>query len=210
MSLPAIEKLLIELKEQIDSLDTRFVAPHIPADPATSQKDLEHDVRAFCVLCHAAFEEFFESTALILAKFAAEQWKTARKANDVIIALLSWHGSKLKIDEDEKNPEKKPFDYLRELVNEAKTAFSREIHNNHGTSIIYLRNLLIPVAIEIKQDPNILNSLKQLALSRGDYAHKWRAKTFVAPEDARGYVRDVILLCEHVKEKAKNHITQLT
>lgn len=90
---------------------------------------------------------------------------------------------------------------------EAKAAFSNHVFKNHGVSIFYLRNLLIPVAIEITQDANLLNSLRKLAEGRGDYAHKGRAKMVLAPEDAKRYVEDIPILCDDVRAKALLKLT---
>jgi hypothetical protein len=143
-----------------------------------------------------------ETVVLTVASHAVDQWVNARKINDVIPAILSWHGATMKIDDDEKSPEQKPFDYLRPLILEAKASFSREVFKNHGVSILYLRNLLIPVAIEINPDPNLLNSLEKLADGRGSYAHKGKVKTVLAPEDAKKYVQDVLTICDDVRVKA--------
>jgi hypothetical protein len=197
-----IEQAYKDLFSYIKGLESKFVDPYLPADPSTPPSKYAHDVRAFCVLSHAAFEEFVETVVLTVAAHAVDQWVTARKVNDVIPALLVWHGAKLKIDDKEKNPETKPFDYLRPLIEEAKAAFSREVHKNHGISILYLRNLLIPVAIEIKQDANLLNSLSKLAEGRGDYAHRGRVKPVLAPEDSKRYVSDVLALCDDIRAAA--------
>ncbi len=161
-----------------------------------------HDVRAYCVLCHAAFEDYMETLVLTVASHAVDRWIIARKINDIIPALLAWNGAKIQIDDNEKAPETKPFDYLRPLVLEAKASFSREVYKNHGVSILYLRNLLIPVAIEINPDANLLNSLEQLAEGRGNYAHKGKVKAVLAPEDAKKYVKDVLTICDDVRLKA--------
>lgn len=145
-----------------------------------------------------------------MTDYATNQWLYHRKISDVIIALLCWHGAKIKIDDDETSLETKPFDYLRPLIDNAKSCFSREVNRNHGVSVLYLRSMLIPVAIEITQDANQLNSLKKLAEGRGDYAHKGRGKGVLVPEDAKRYVQDVLALCDDVRAKALEKIAKLT
>lgn len=191
-----------ELEAYVTELARKFVDGYIPADPGTPPDTYAHDVKAYCILSHAAFEEFIEGVALGLTDYATEQWLSQRKVSDVIIALLCWHGAKMKIDDDDNSPETIPFDYLRPLIENAKASFSKEVNRNHGVSILYLRSLLIPVAIEITQDANQLNSLKKLAEGRGDYAHKGRGKGVLVPEDAKHYVQDVLALCDDVRAKA--------
>jgi len=197
-----LNALYAELTGYIQELGVKFVDKYIPANPATQPAEYAHDVRAYCVLCHAAFEDYMENVALNVASHAVDQWVYARKINDVIPSILTWHGAKMKINDNEKSPEQKPFDYLHPMIIEAKASFSREVFKNHGVSILYLRNLLIPVAIEINPDPNLLNSLEKLADGRGSYAHKGKVKAVLVPEDAKRYVQDVLTICADVRIKA--------
>jgi hypothetical protein len=197
-----VNQLYNDLDNYVGELAERFIDHYLPANPSTNPSAYATDVKAYSVLCHAAFEDFVEAVVLKVADHSVRQWALARKATDVVLALLCWHGAKLKIDSDVNNNETKPFDYLRPLLDDAKAAFSREVNRNHGISILYLRGLLIPVAIEVTQEPNLLNSLKQLTEGRGLYAHKGHVKTVLAPEDAKGYVSDVLALCKDVRDKA--------
>ena len=120
------------------------------------------------------------------------------------MTLVLYCGLKLEIDEDERKNETKVFDYLRPIFDEVKRKFSTDVHNNHGISLKYLRSLLIPVAIDIKEDIRLKNSLQKLASERGEYAHKRLIRHVLAPEDARNYVNDCLELCEDVKAKAEN------
>ncbi len=90
------------------------------------------------------------------------------------------------------------------MFDKIKRKFSTDVHNNHGISLKYLRNLLIPVAINIKEDVKLKGSLQKLASERGEYAHRRLIKTVLAPEDARDYVTDCLEFCEDVKTKAES------
>jgi len=83
--------------------------------------------------------------------------------------------------------------------------FSKDVYNNQGISLKYLRRLLI--AIDIKDDVNLLNSLRRLASERGQYAHKRLIKNILSPEDAKNYVGDCLELCEDIKAKAISKFT---
>jgi hypothetical protein len=156
-----IDALHKELTSHVDELTQKFLATYIPADPSIPPESYAHDVKAYCMLSHAAFEEFFEGIALSLTEYATNKWLAERKVNDILIALLCWHGAKMKIDDDETSPEKRPFEYLRPLVDSAKVSFSREVHKNHGVSILYLRGLLVPVGIEIPAGRQLAQLFKQ-------------------------------------------------
>jgi len=130
-----------------------------------------------------------------------------RKYNDTLVTLVSYYGLKLKVDLDESNEEIKIFDYLRDVFDEVKKMFSKDVYENHGISLKYLRSLLIPVAIDIKNDVNLLNSLRKLASERGEYAHNRLIKNILSPEDAKNYVVDCLDLCEDIKAKAISKFT---
>ena len=201
------EQHFTELKAYIDNLYRVFISQFIPTKPGTKPDEYEHQVKAYCILCHAAFEEYFENVALRVMIRSIDEWLKSRKYTDTLITLVLYYGLKLELDENESNPEKKVFDYLRPLFDQIKTRFSEDVHNNHGISLKYLRNLLIPVAIDIKDDIKLKNALQQLAKERGLYAHRQTVKKILAPEDAVKYVNDCLELCEDVKQKAESKFT---
>jgi len=63
-----LEKLHDDLKKHIELLEKTFISPFIPAEPSTTPDKYEHHVKAYCILCHAAFEEYFETIALSVMK----------------------------------------------------------------------------------------------------------------------------------------------
>lgn len=194
------------LVDYVAKLEAKFVTIHIPTNPSDTPDKYELDVRAFCVLAHAAFEDFVERVALRVVSTACDSWLTKRQINDVLLLLLAWSGQKLKIDDDEKTSETSCFDYLRPILEESKNAFARAIHNNHGVSKLYLRELLTPASINLSNDPNWQNSLGKLAEGRGEYAHKGTVKKVMSPEDAKKHVDDVLALCKDIRDKAKINI----
>jgi hypothetical protein len=201
-----IDEFYNALVGYIAKLEARFVAIHIPTNPSDTPDKYELDVRAYCVLAHAAFEDFVERVALRVVNSAYDAWLTKRQINNVLLLLLAWSGQKLKIDDDDKNPETTCFDYLRPILEEAKDAFARAIHNNHGVSKLYLRELLTPASINLSNDPNWQNALGKLAEGRGEYAHKGTVKKVMSPEDSKKHVNDVLALCKDIRDKAKTNI----
>lgn len=199
-----IDPLYKILEDYLARLDAKFIAGYIPADPSVLPEQYELDVRSYCVLSHVAFEDFVEKAVLKVAANAVASWIFKREASDVALALLSWSGQKLAIDEKTNSSETITFDRIRDMLNEALRLFSVEVHNNHGVSKIYLRTMLNPVAIDLKSDANLLNSLALLSDGRGQYAHKGAVKSVMAPEDAKKYVSDVLALCDDVRIKSNN------
>ena len=197
------ELLLIELREHIDELEETFIHQFI--DNRMAEPDeYEHHVKAYCVLCHAAIEEYFESIALKVMHRCLDEWIRLQKCTDTLVTLVSYCEQKLVIDCNENADETKVFDYLKSIFDNVKQRFSNDVYKNNGISLNNLRNLLIPVAIDIKEDPNLKNSLKRLVRERGAYAHKRLIKSVLAPEYAKDYVKDCLELCDDVKTKAES------
>lgn len=200
-----IENLYNALEDYINELEEKFIKPFIPTDSSVSPKEYEHLVKAYSILCHAAFEEYFEEVAFKVMDFGITHWlnKTHTvKTTETLITLVCYYGLKLKIDENENNPETPVRDYLRKIFEEVKRKFSKDIRENHGISLKYLRKLMLPVALDIKKDVILLNSLQQLASERGAYAHKRVIQRVLPPEDAKKIVNDCLTLCDDVKNKA--------
>jgi len=199
--------LFIDLKKYIELLEDRFIKKYIPVEPEIGPEEYEQFVKAYCLLSHAAIEEYMEEVVLKVIEKSIDDWTRERKIVDGLLTLISYYGIRLKIDEGV--DEVKVFDYLRKMFKEAKKEFSKDIEKNHGIAIINLRRLLLPVGIDIKQDLNLKNSLNKLSSERGIYAHFQRgdrkgAKKVLSPEDAQKYVEDCLSFCEDIKNKALN------
>ncbi len=196
------EKLLVELREHIDELEETFIHQFI-ANRMAQPDEYEHHVKAYCVLCHAAFEKYFENLVLKVMDRCLDERIRLKKYTDTLVTLVSYYEQKLVIDLNENADETRVFDHLRYIFDEVKRKFSADVNNNHGISLKYLRRLLIPVAIDIKEDIKLKNSLHKLASERGEYAHNSKKGT-LAPEYAKNCVEDCLELCEDIKEKAEN------
>ena len=205
------EKLLSELRADIEELEKTFIHRFIEEritkpDEIAEPDEYEHHVKAYCVLCHAAFEKYFEDLALKVMDRCFDERIRLKKYTDTLVTLVSYYEQKLVIDLNENADETRVFDHLRCIFDEVKRKFSVDVHNNHGISLKYLRRLLIPVAIDIKEDIRLKNSLHKLASERGEYAHNPKKST-LAPEDAKDCVQDCLELCEDIKERAKDKFT---
>ena len=193
------------LKKHIAELEGRFINQFIPVDPEIGPEEYEHFVKAYCLLSHAAIEEYIEEVALKVMKRSIDDWRNKKKLVNSLLTIIAYYGIRIKVDEGEE--ETKIFDYLRKILDDANDKFSKDVEKNHGISISNLRNLLIPVGIDIKQDINLKDSLKKLSSERGVYAHYQKgdrkgAKKVISPENAKSYVGDCLLLCEDIKDKA--------
>jgi len=218
-----LSPLVDELENHVEGLRARFLAPFLPTDPAHRPQDYEHDVKAACVLAHAAFEEFVEQVSLHVMSKSLDAWQTERKANDALLALCLRHGVSISIEEDEDKFQPTCFDQVRLALDEAKKRHSKSINDNHGFSIKYLRSALTPVFINPPDDLRLTQSLKTLTAARGSFAHSaarnaeftpsakaTRVRSTLSPEDAWDAITDCVLLCKEIARDASKFTEQKT
>jgi RiboL-PSP-HEPN len=194
-------ELYSSLESQLQKLERRFVRPHLPLPPTSNPSDYDLDVRAYCVLCHAAFEQYIEDLCLQLMIDAVDCWIETRFTTNTLLALLAF-APEIEPDLKESNPERSFFDYIRSAANERKGSFSRFLWNNNGVSSQHLRQMLLPVGLNVPDNARWLGSLKQLAKQRGEQAHRGHVKTVPSPEAAVEWVDDCLEMCGHIRNKA--------
>lgn len=201
--MPTVENLLNTLSESISVYRERFIAPHTPADPEVGPEVYELDVKAFCLLTHAAFEQYFEELCLHMMKSAVDKWISFRGATECLLMLLTRYGMKYKLPSKDEGPEIRIFDHVRTMAENVKQLYSRDIHENHGVSPKYLRSMLVPVGLDFNPDANTINSLCKLAEERGQYAHRGFVRRSLAPEDVANYVDDCLRFAEEISRNAQ-------
>lgn len=190
----------IELKETIATLDGAFIDPFLPAQPLVGPEEFENSVKAYCVLCHAAIEEFIEQTVLQIAVVSIESMiKDSFLMLPLVSLLITFKVKEMKEKDTEliTCPER-----FRHCLEEVKKQFSYRVAHNHGIDIKYLKQLCYPVALDVYNDSTLMSSLCTFCAERGQYAHT-AAKRVLAPEYARGYVEDCMKICENIAHKAK-------
>mgnify|MGYP001578637194 FL=1 len=145
----SLEAKFISRFIKLDSAMGRFVA----SDPTMLTTEYVLEVRAYCVLSHAAFEEFFEEVSLKVMARSIIEWQEVedRRINDALLTLASYSDYKF----DNASGSTSPFDYLKEVLGESKKRLLRNVSDNHGVSTRHLTKILLPVALQIKQDMNL-------------------------------------------------------
>jgi len=204
-----------DLGKEIGSLNKRFIAPWVPAQPGHKPADFEHDVKAFCVLAHAAFEEFVEDLTKLALEEARSAW-LGKKFSYATIALLGRYGPCIKISDDEEKAQDRFFDQVREGLDNGVRAHSNIVANNHGFSRPYLRSLFTPIGVDVPDDPVLQQSLRDLAAARGSFAHTKAieakygeargakaAMKPMMPEKAEEAVRTCLLLCDELAKRVE-------
>jgi len=207
-----LETLYTQLREYIEDIRGRLIQSHIDNELATPD-EYNIDVKSFCILCHSAFEEFIESVCLKVMHASIDNYVMHSKISKPMISLMHFKSDhenyldkgkeKITITEIETI-----FDYNRKKLDKIKESFSREIVDNHGISLKYLRKLMMPVSIDIPQEVKWNSSITKLANERGAYAHKFlesgRVKQSIEPEEAKAIVDDCLEFCDELKNRANS------
>lgn len=199
---------MVSIKESLDKLELylleledKYIDVH--KDPLESPEKYKLDVRSFCVLSHAAFEEFVENICLYTLNEIEEKFANTQRISYSTLCLLHFCGNIKTIDDDSWEDNDRVYDYLLKHLRCIKSDFSKYIMNqNHGVGLKYLKKLLVPLGLYMPLDVKHLTALNNLAQSRGGYAHtSHRNIRTLSPEDARTDVRDVYEIMSELVNK---------
>jgi len=207
-----LNALYAELEAELSQLEGKFIAHYIPADPNHEPEAFEHDIKAYSLLAHAAFEEFVEAVSELLVSEVVRGMLSKKVSLSTISLLMSYRAS-IEIEEDESKDQDTVFKCVRKALDEAKNSHAKIIKDNHGFSLKYLRKILTPAGINVHDGPEV-DAIRRLADARGSFAHtvarqakygeyrKVQAHKVFAPEDARNTVADCLKLCVKIRDQA--------
>ena len=204
MSKEDLVKRYDQLELHILELMYRYIDTH--NDPMQGPDDYNLDVHSFCILCHAAFEEYIEDITLYSIERIDKEFNSKiRKISYATLCFLHFDEHELTLNNDDKWSVTLN-DYLKARISARKTELSKyATQENHGIDVKYLRKLLVPVGIDVPQNAKYLTSLESLKNIRGAYAHSYaRNNKPMAPEDARSIAFDVLEMIQKIKNKAIN------
>jgi hypothetical protein len=204
-----IDALYNQLDTYITQLEATFIAQHL-VNPLALPDDYELPVRAYCLLSHAAFEEYFEEVAISILNNNHNAWLTKGTFSQCLITLSIHYGvSKADIGKDVPNNIRRSASLLKDTLNNARAWFTNYARQqNNGTSMKYLKRLLEPIGIDITNNPTHLSALQNLANQRGEFAHVGftRITNITSPQDAQIYVQDCLALCAEVRDDANKKL----
>jgi len=200
-----ISEYYVALETYVTKLEHKFIATYIPANPLHTPETYRMDVTAFCVLFHAAIEEYFEIISTLCFNKSVDDWIATKRKNNVLIAICINLCKGFTIPND--GVISKPITQLfREKLEQARKNFEHDIESNHGASKKYLSNIFNRIGIEIYSDPALENSLSKIVEFRGEYAHQ-QPKKQLSPEDAKKYALDCLVYCLDVSIKAEEALS---
>jgi len=199
------------LQTEIKTLQERYVDRFIPAKPEDGPEEFEHDVKAFCLLAHAAFEEFVELVSeTIMMKIENEF--LSKKIGISTICFIMTYGQPLNFADDDTTRQASCFEIIRQAISESKKKHSTTLKDNHGLSLKYMKRLLVPVGLNLPSGAEV-DSLKVFADARGSFAHTMakramygeyrKAKKVLTPEAALAAAKDCLTICEDIKIRSQ-------
>jgi hypothetical protein len=219
-------ELYEKLENSLKELFNQFIEPFVLEISKQEYKDKDVDeneyklnVQAYIVLSHAAFENYFEEISLELMKKAFGEWDLNKKISDVLLMQICYFLSYREGEERVMNLEIKKGNnktdlakitqyshHIDNLKDKAEAFFYKQIKENHGISLDYLLHIFIPVAININQDSDMMNSLKKLKESRGEMAHKnsLSLTKIPTPTEIFNHVCNCLELCKDIKTQCNS------
>lgn len=124
-------------------------------------------LRGLIILCHAEFEDYFESIALDLLNKAEKKWLNKKVANYNLASLFIWHEKFTKnIYDYETHSRKIILDY------------KEEVKCNHGIKEDNIKKLFGPLGYKIDDfDATFISTLSSFGIRRGETAHNSAKRT---------------------------------
>lgn len=123
-------------------------------------------LRGLRLLCHAEFEDYFESIALHLLCTAERKWTQRKVANYNLAALFMWH------ERIEKNG---TYETKAEMI---IADFRKVIKGNHGIKEDNIKKLFLPLGYKTDEfDATFISTLSSFGMLRGETAHTSANKT---------------------------------
>lgn len=213
-----INTLYINLETYLEALYGKFLWRYEALN--TSTEDYRFDFKAYCLLAHSAFEEYFEEITRIVSEYSIKNWLNHRKTCIAILALLgsSKEESRLK-HEDEKNkngsfiPQRVIQDNLDGVLRSIQGQMQEKVIDKHNTIYLSdLRKMLTPVGVDVTNDTVKIASLNELIKARGDFAHKSTLNTVVQniqPLNMKDHVDTCLEICKEVRNSAITALNNL-
>ena len=189
---------LAALKRFVSEVEIRYLGVYLAAPPtlAAPTRNEELDVAAFTVLAHGAFENYVEGVAVwALGKYTGN-WIKRRRAGKGTAALLLTSAKAY----DPSTDSNSVFDVIRLAIDSATTSHSKVIQQNNGTALQHLRSLLIPLGIDVPDDPLLSPSLAKLVKLRHEWAHQSRfgARQLITARAAADAAGDCVKIAERI------------
>lgn len=177
-----MRSLAVELGTHLAQLKARF----LPDEKLRELNEPEHfqndfDARAFLILVHSAFEQFFEDLASNFALASVDAWTKGSVPSKQLVVTLACLATSMGGLDKSLSPTRDeagtgvtgdPRSKLTLCLLSAIPVYQAELERNHGTDISYLRSLFVPLGIYLDPPPDAMSALTHIANARGTFAHR--------------------------------------
>lgn len=180
--------------------------------PTGEYSDRQLDrARGYRLLVHAEIESYLEDVAREAATKAIQEWSNNKKPSTILLSFLASYHSGWDTNDERTNDEiiklaksrTRIKDSVNEAINIAQRQYINYIKENHGVKEKNLKQLILPLGIEINElDETWVTNLDNFGSIRGEIAHKTkRATTQINPEDEYNTVRTLLIGLKELDEK---------
>lgn len=201
-----IYQSLVDLKANISQIKHQFLDKHL-ADPLITDNIYRLDINAFCVLSHAYFEQYFEELSSVVCDSIVEAYKNHKKVSIGTLMLMHLISTTKFPYKSEDTSLKNIYDYVNQDLHKSKVILIESLKGNHGASLKYLKNILIPVGIDVPSHPIYMDSLQKLVSERGVFAHGNKHNGTIrrpyTPSQANSIVNDCLELAVEINKLAR-------
>lgn len=177
----SLSQMALDLNELKIDLESKFLSGHL-VNQLASLDDFKFDVKSYCVLLHAAIEDFIEGIALKVYTASYDLFTEKGVITIPLMYALYLSGALEKriseISEDDsisKKPESMypthPAFYFFNCKASLDLSIKDMLTANHGISRKYLKKIIMTLGIYIDFTNTAYLSWKSVAEYRGAYAH---------------------------------------
>lgn len=211
-----IDTALDNLKEIYEKLRGRYIEKHIQ-NPSSTEDEFSLDVKSFCILLHAALEDYIEGISIFSCTAALEKYVNEGVATLPLIFSLH-HSGVLKSRVKEKDIinaiPKSHDDFIKDSAGEVRGYIVNNAISNNGINLKYLNEMLHLIGIHFDTSSPNFHDWVSLADFRGDYAHavifnhgkKPALNKVLSPESADQKGESCILFAEELCDSAKRSL----
>lgn len=145
---------------------------------------------AYIVLCHAAFEEYFETVARLILTSAEDKFKKKKSLNRVLLFVTLHYAKDRGFPEQLSNK-----DFHSEFIMSAIGSYKAQLDRNNGLKEPNLCKIFYPLGYEFSNlDPLLMPELNSFGANRGDFAHNAISGKEFNPFDGLKQVQRILSL----------------
>lgn len=169
-----------ELTNRISQIEAHL----LPPEKTTGYTDQDQDlIRAYCLLCHAEIEAYFEDIVISAADEAIATWTKDKTVVTPIIFHLAYT---LKMS-PEKGKDFPPY----QMVHLAYVNLKKLVDSNNGIKENNIQPLFKPLGYEL--EPILQTSLNDLGKKRGQIAHtSFKTHTVLDPKTEKKNLAQIL------------------